>query len=151
MEKNKYIFLQKRTLIIILLISLFNILSCSTDSLNNENPKLSIDTITNFLDITMTGYAIDADGTISKVTIDWGDNYIDNLNESEKSMEIQKTEIGDTLQSLSAIAEENAASTEETSATTEEQSASMHEIERSSEVLSELAVDLQNSIQKFKY
>lgn len=76
---------------------------------------------------------------------------IDLLNVSGDSMEEKKVEIMDALQHLSAIAEENAASTEETSATTEEQSASMHEIERSSEVLSELAVDLQNSIQKFKY
>jgi len=75
---------------------------------------------------------------------------IDNLNESEKSMEIQKTEIGDTLQSLSAIAEENAASTEEASAAVTEQSASMREIVSASSGLAKLSEELSNSVSRFK-
>lgn len=75
---------------------------------------------------------------------------VDNLNTSGTTMEAKKIEILDSLQHLSAIAEENAASTQQASATTEEQAASMQEIERSSEILADLAGNLQESIERFK-
>lgn len=75
---------------------------------------------------------------------------IKNLNLSEKSMEQQKTEILDTIQNLSAIAEENAASTEQSAAAVEEQTASMDEISSASRSLSELAEELNNAIRQFK-
>ncbi|MCH4886093.1 methyl-accepting chemotaxis protein [Acidaminobacter sp. JC074] len=75
---------------------------------------------------------------------------IDNLNESEKSMEVQKSEIVDTLQGLSAIAEENAASTEEASASVTEQSASMRQIVEASGGLAKLSEELSNSVSRFK-
>ncbi|WP_280770657.1 methyl-accepting chemotaxis protein [Salipaludibacillus daqingensis] len=75
---------------------------------------------------------------------------VENLNLSGIEMKNIKDEIVNTLQSLSAIAEENSASTEEVSATMEQQSASTIEISKSSEGLSELAQDLQLLISKFK-
>jgi len=74
---------------------------------------------------------------------------IGNLNVSETAMETKKAEIMDTIQNLSAIAEENAASTEQAAASVQEQSSSMTEIVSASRSLSELAEELNNSIMKF--
>jgi len=77
----------------------------------------------------------------------------DRLNKSNaamNAMENMKNQILDTLQGLTAIAEENSASTEEASASMEEQSASIAEISNSSEDLAKLAQDLQLVINKFK-
>ncbi|WP_207642563.1 methyl-accepting chemotaxis protein [Inediibacterium massiliense] len=72
------------------------------------------------------------------------------LNFSGKEMEKKKSEIVDTIQNLSAIAQENAASTEEVTASVEEQTASMEEIANASEGLAKLAEELQKSIEQFK-
>lgn len=72
------------------------------------------------------------------------------LNDSEEEMGVSKNQILDMLQTLSAIAEENAASTEEASSAMVEQSASMEEIAKSSERLALLASSLQEIIMKFK-
>ncbi len=72
------------------------------------------------------------------------------LNESEELMAKAKNDILDMLQTLSAIAEENAASTEEASAAMVEQSASMEELAKSSERLALLATNLQEIIMRFK-
>ncbi|MDF2942010.1 MAG: methyl-accepting chemotaxis sensory transducer [Herbinix sp.] len=73
-----------------------------------------------------------------------------NLNSSEVEMTTAKNEILDMLQTLSAIAEENAAGTEEASSAMVEQSASMEEIANSSEKLALLAGSLQEIIHRFK-
>lgn len=65
-------------------------------------------------------------------------------------MEKNKNLIMDTLQGLTAIAEENSASTEEASASMEEQSASIEQISGASEGLTELAQNLQSIIDRFK-
>ncbi len=62
----------------------------------------------------------------------------------------KKAEILDTIQSLSAIAEENAASTEEASAAVTEQSTSMGQIVDASRSLSKLADELTQAVSKFK-
>jgi methyl-accepting chemotaxis protein len=72
------------------------------------------------------------------------------LNESEELMTKAKNDILDMLQTLSAIAEENAASTEEASSAMVEQSSSMEELAKSSEKLALLASSLQEIITKFK-
>ena len=72
------------------------------------------------------------------------------LNASEDDMLNAKNDIMDMLQTLSAIAEENAASTEEASSTMAEQSASMDEIAKSSERLASLAGSLHEIILRFK-
>ncbi|OIJ21839.1 methyl-accepting chemotaxis protein [Anaerobacillus alkalidiazotrophicus] len=78
------------------------------------------------------------------------ENAVQNLNRSSQEIDKMKDDIVDTLQSLSAIAEENSASTEEVSATMEEQTASIEDISRASEELSNLAQSLQEIIAKFK-
>jgi methyl-accepting chemotaxis protein len=75
---------------------------------------------------------------------------IERLNLSGEAMEEKKTDILDTIQTLSAIAEENAASTEESAASVEEQTASMDEISSASQSLADLASSLNQAIGKFK-
>ncbi|MCT8140036.1 methyl-accepting chemotaxis protein [Anaerobacillus sp. CMMVII] len=75
---------------------------------------------------------------------------VERLNVSGEEMEKMKDAIIDTLQSLSAIAEENSASTEEVSATMEQQTAAVEDISRASEDLSNLAQELQAVVTKFK-
>lgn len=75
---------------------------------------------------------------------------ISGLNESEEEMTKSKNDILDMLQTLSAIAEENAASTEEASSAMLEQGTSMEEMAQSSEKLSLLAQSLQSIIMRFK-
>lgn len=76
--------------------------------------------------------------------------YVEDLNGSGRAIEMKKHEILDVLQHLSAIAEENAASTQQASASTEQQSEAMQRMEEASEELSSLAVHLEESIIKFK-
>lgn len=73
------------------------------------------------------------------------------LYQEGQEMEQMKNEILNTLQNLTAIAEENSASTQEASASMEEQAASMAEIAGASEGLSKLAQDLHQVINRFKY
>lgn len=87
--------------------------------------------------------------TISKA-MKGAEKAVEELNVSGETMESVKNEILDTLQSLSAIAEENSASTEEVAASIEEQNASMEEISTASAGLSELAQKLQSIIMRFK-
>ncbi len=75
---------------------------------------------------------------------------INHLNVSGEEMMKAKNEILDMLQTLSAIAEENAASTEEASSAMVEQSSSMEDIAKSSERLASLATNLQQIILNFK-
>ena len=75
---------------------------------------------------------------------------IDKLNSLEDELKTKKCEILDVISNLSAIAEENAASTEEVAASTQEQSASLQLIVSSSEQLSKLANELDNTASKFK-
>ncbi|NLY46511.1 MAG: methyl-accepting chemotaxis protein [Tissierella sp.] len=89
-------------------------------------------------------YLLISDGTkVTKTAVE------KSVEEFEK-MEKLRTEILDTMQNLTAIAEENSASTEEASASMEEQAASMEQIAAASEGLSELAQNMQNIINKFK-
>lgn len=76
---------------------------------------------------------------------------INSIYESGQQMEVKKDEIISVLQNLSAISEENAAGTEEASASVEEQTASVEEIANASEALAQLAIEMQESVAKFKY
>lgn len=71
------------------------------------------------------------------------------LNQSGQEMEKKKDQIIDVLKNLAGIAEANAASTEQVSAASEEQAASMAEIAKASQSLSDIANNLQLSIDKF--
>ncbi len=83
-------------------------------------------------------------------TVDESQEAIGLLNTSVEEMTKAKNDIMDMLQTLSAIAEENAASTQEASSAMLEQSSSIEEIANSSNRLSELAVSLQDIIARFK-
>ncbi|QUI21529.1 methyl-accepting chemotaxis protein [Vallitalea pronyensis] len=72
------------------------------------------------------------------------------MNTSVADMELKKSNILDIIQSLSAIAEENAAGSEEASASTQEQSATIQQIADASDYLSQQAQSLQEAISKFK-
>lgn len=88
------------------------------------------------------------------MAIDKAINYMANalgeLNLSEEQMDKMKDEILHAMESLTAIAQQNAASTQEASASMVEQSASIAEIAGASEGLANLAVGLQSSVEKFK-
>lgn len=75
---------------------------------------------------------------------------VEKLNLSGQDMEQTKNNILETMQSLSAIAEENSASTQQVTASMEEQTASVEEIARASEGLSAMAQDLQQIINRFQ-
>lgn len=72
------------------------------------------------------------------------------INNTSVQMEERKDEVLDSLQTLSAVAEENAAGTEEAAAAIEEQTASIEEIANATEGLSQLSLELQMLIKKFK-
>ncbi|MCR6109179.1 methyl-accepting chemotaxis protein [Bacillus sp. A301a_S52] len=73
-----------------------------------------------------------------------------NMMESDHLMQDKKEEIIHLINNLSAISEQNAASTQEATASVQEQTASMAEIAHSSEELANLAEKMQESISKFK-
>lgn len=77
-------------------------------------------------------------------------NATEKLNQSGEDMVVSKDAILNTLENLTAIAQENSAATEEASASMEEQLASMEEIAGSSEELSNLAQELKLVVNKFK-
>jgi methyl-accepting chemotaxis protein len=77
-------------------------------------------------------------------------NAVEILDETGNRMGQRKEDVLDTIQNLSAIAEENAASTEEASASMEEASASTEEIANSSENLTNITMNLQRLIHMFK-
>lgn len=72
------------------------------------------------------------------------------LEKSSSLMTERKDEIFDTIQNLSAIAEENAAATQEASASTQEETASMEEIASSSENLAQSIIELQKTVSRFQ-
>lgn len=73
------------------------------------------------------------------------------LNAAGEEMESKKNDVLDTIQTLSAVAQENAASTQEASAAMIEQSTSIEEIAKASEDLSLIAMGLQETVRKFKF
>ncbi|MBS3969307.1 MAG: methyl-accepting chemotaxis protein [Clostridia bacterium] len=72
------------------------------------------------------------------------------LNRSGKEMFDNKATIMDTIQNLSAIAQENAASIQQVSASTQEQSFAIQEVARYAKELDDLADELQQACAQFK-
>ncbi|PAB59385.1 methyl-accepting chemotaxis protein [Anaeromicrobium sediminis] len=85
-----------------------------------------------------------------EVAIDSTSHSIERLNESSGEMENRKKALLDVMGNLSAVAQQNAASTEEVSASMEEQSATMEEVANSSRSLRDLSNNLKENISKFK-
>ncbi len=78
-------------------------------------------------------------------------NIVVKLNESSKSIELKNREIINAIQNLSAIAEENVATTQEASANVETQTQSINDISSASVNLAEIARVLQNEVAGFKF
>ena len=75
---------------------------------------------------------------------------IKSINEAEADIDDKKNEILKMIEELSAIAQENAASTEEVAASSQSQSQSVEEVSNASRELAELAMNLQDQISRFK-
>ena len=86
---------------------------------------------------------------ISKA-IEKAEIFVNSIYESSKTMEQSKEGVMKNLSTLSAVADDNAASAQEVSAASEEQSASAEEISRASEDLAQMALNLQTMIERFK-
>lgn len=75
---------------------------------------------------------------------------VENLGNMSVDLTVQKDMILDTLQNLSAVAQENAASTQEVSATMHTSAASVEGIAEAATELSEISLDLHSAVNKFK-
>lgn len=87
---------------------------------------------------------------ISK-SVDKSLDSLEKLSVSSMSMESEKDDMLDIMNNLSAIAEENAASTEEVAASVQEQTSIIFEFNESVGTMVDLAKDMKTNIQKFKY
>ena len=76
---------------------------------------------------------------------------LEELNSSSLAIEEEKDYVIDMMHNLSAIAEENAASTEQVAAAVEEQSATITDVNNSLGTLVDLANNIKRNIGKFKY
>ncbi len=72
------------------------------------------------------------------------------INEAEKQIEHMKNQVLVTMETLSSVAEVNSAGSEEASASIEQQTASIEEIANSSRNLSQMFLELQKLIERFK-
>ncbi|MBU3108022.1 methyl-accepting chemotaxis protein [Clostridium gasigenes] len=75
---------------------------------------------------------------------------IDDINKSTAILEKDKTKILDTVEGISAVSEETAASSEEIAASSEEMNASTQEIAASAQLLNNMTVELMDIVNKFK-
>ena len=84
------------------------------------------------------------------VSIEKTNDVILKMNESGQIMSEKKDQIISNIQNLAAVTQEYAASTEEVNASVEEQTALINHIADASVSLTEIAQQLNSSIQKFK-
>ncbi len=75
---------------------------------------------------------------------------VDRIQDNSKSIEEKNAQIIGVIQNLSAIAEENAATTEEVNASVETQTRSIDDISKASGNLAEIASELQSEVATFK-
>jgi methyl-accepting chemotaxis protein len=87
---------------------------------------------------------------ISK-SVDKSLDSLEKLSVSSMDMEKEKDDMLDIMNNLSAIAEQNAASTEEVAASVEEQTSIINEFNESVGTLVDLATDMKTNLEKFKY
>ena len=78
-------------------------------------------------------------------------NALDNLNKSSSDIEEKKDIMINLMQNLSAIAEENAASTQEVSASVEEQTSIISSLSHSINEMAEMSDKMKENISKFQY
>ncbi|GAU79249.1 methyl-accepting chemotaxis protein [Fusibacter sp. 3D3] len=84
------------------------------------------------------------------LAVEKSEKMIQQIDSSSETMQLSKESVVSNIEMLSALAQQNAASTEEASASIEEQSASAQEIASASEDLANMAQSLQILIDKFK-
>ncbi len=96
-----------------------------------------------------TGKAQDMFSEI-EMAIEKSEEVIKRINDNAKSIDDKGSYVIGVIQNLSAIAEENAATTEQASASVETQTNSINEISLASENLSEIANKLQSEVSEFK-
>ena len=77
-------------------------------------------------------------------------NSVSTINDRAKKLDAARKEIIDVIQSLTAIAEENAASTQETSAATSEVTAAADNVSKSAIRLKEVTAELESSVAQFQ-
>ncbi len=82
--------------------------------------------------------------------VDRSKQIVDNVNENSRDIEAKNQNIMEIIENLSAIAQENAATTEEAAASVDTQTASINDISRSSNILSTMAMELQEEVAQFK-
>ena len=82
--------------------------------------------------------------------VDVTDSVVSRLNKTAEEIAHKNHAIAEVVQNLSAIAEENAATSEEGSAGVETQTNALHDIAKASEGLAEIATELQGEIGKFR-
>ena len=82
--------------------------------------------------------------------VDVTDSVVSRLNKTAEEIAHKNHSIAEVVQNLSAIAEENAATSEEGSAGVETQTNALHDIAKASEGLAEIATELQGEIGKFR-
>ena len=87
---------------------------------------------------------------ISK-SVDKSLDSLEKLSVSSMEMEREKDDMLDIMNNLSAIAEENAASTEEVAASVEEQASIILEFDEAVGTLVSIATDMKTNIERFKY
>lgn len=75
---------------------------------------------------------------------------VEKISKNSRSIEEKNAEIVGVIQNLSAIAEENAATTEQAAASVESQTQSINDISQASVNLAEIASELQNEVSHFK-
>ncbi|HSH35627.1 methyl-accepting chemotaxis protein [Schnuerera sp.] len=119
---------------------------------NSDNAVKAIDTVTSITEEQGSRVVSSRDKyLLIAEAMKEAEKAVKRLNVSGEEMDKMKNEILDTLENLSAIAQENSAATEEVTASMEEQTASIEEIASASEGLASLAENLQSIIMKFKY
>ncbi len=79
-----------------------------------------------------------------------GKSIVGKVNENSKVIDKNNSKIIGVIQNLSAIAQENAATTEEASANVESQTESINDISNASSSLADIAANLQNEVSHFK-
>ncbi len=85
-----------------------------------------------------------------EVAVEHSKEIVDNITETSNRIELKNAQIIGIIQHLSAIAEENAATTQQASASVETQTQSISDISSASSNLAEIANDLQNEVSNFK-
>lgn len=118
--------------------------------INSENAVKTMEKVSSITEqqYKSVGQSKDKYVNIAEAMKDMKDS-VKQINEAGEKMESMKSQILTSMETLSAVAEENSAATEEVNASVEEQAASAEEISSTSSELTNMAQSLKNLISKF--